>query len=218
MSRRNNPELYGILLYHLLLLCTLLAAALIEIDHNRPPLRLFVPALAIGVIAPLIWPYLRPTPAWPGLADWISRVLDCVAGLAAGGFLGYIAWRMQQSKGTVPFSLTMPTTADQHFVSVPARCPMVPRNGQSRRHGMGTAVRGSFSGLAGRLRRGISDFAIGLAGRGAWQTPKKGRAFAVFALAIYCYVGVDIGMVANCGFRKTDCVLELLTLRRKYRN
>ncbi len=27
---RNNPELYGILLFHLLLLCTLLAAALIE--------------------------------------------------------------------------------------------------------------------------------------------------------------------------------------------
>jgi leader peptidase (prepilin peptidase)/N-methyltransferase len=94
----NNPELYGILLYHFLLLCTLLAAALIEIDHNKPPRRLFVPALAIGLIAPLIWPYLRPVPAWPGLADWSSRVLDCIAGLAAGGFLGFIAWRMQGTK------------------------------------------------------------------------------------------------------------------------
>ncbi|MGA2062802.1 MAG: prepilin peptidase [Thermoguttaceae bacterium] len=98
LSSRNNVELYGILLYHLLLLCTLLAAALIEIDHNRPPWRLFVPALAIGVIAPLLWPYLRPAPAWPGLADWSSRILDCLAGLSAGGLLGYLAWRIQGTK------------------------------------------------------------------------------------------------------------------------
>jgi leader peptidase (prepilin peptidase) / N-methyltransferase len=93
---RNNAELYGIVLYHLLLLCTLLAAALIEIDHNRPPLRLFAPALAVGIIAPLIWPYLRPAPAWPGLGDWTSRALDCVAGLASGGLLGYLAWQIQR--------------------------------------------------------------------------------------------------------------------------
>ncbi|MGD0381916.1 MAG: prepilin peptidase [Thermoguttaceae bacterium] len=103
----NDPKLYGILLYPLLLLCTLLAAALIEIDHNHPPRRLFVPALVIGVIAPLIWPYLRPVPAWPGFADWISRVLDCTAGLAAGGLLGYIAWRIQgtQSPGGMAWGL-----------------------------------------------------------------------------------------------------------------
>jgi leader peptidase (prepilin peptidase) / N-methyltransferase len=94
----RNAELYGILLYHLLLLCTLLAAALIEIDHNQPPLRLFAPALAIGVIAPLIWPELRPATSWPGLADWLSRALDCTAGLAAGGIMGYITWRMQGTK------------------------------------------------------------------------------------------------------------------------
>lgn len=98
LSSRNDPELYGILIYHLLLLCTLLAGALIETDRHRPPLRLFVPALAIGLIAPLIWPYLRPVPAWPGLADWTSRILDCLAGLAAGGILGFIAWRIRRTK------------------------------------------------------------------------------------------------------------------------
>jgi leader peptidase (prepilin peptidase)/N-methyltransferase len=92
----NN--LYAILLYHLLFLCTLLAAAVIEIDRQKPPRRLFVPALAIGVIAPLIWPYLRPMPAWSALPDWISRILDCAAGLAAGGLLGYLAWRIQGTK------------------------------------------------------------------------------------------------------------------------
>jgi leader peptidase (prepilin peptidase)/N-methyltransferase len=95
---RSDAELYGILLYHLFLLCTLLAAAVIEIERRSPPPRLFVPALAVGVIAPLICPYLRPMPAWPGLPDWTGRILDCVAGSAAGGLSGYMAWLIQGKK------------------------------------------------------------------------------------------------------------------------
>lgn len=95
---RTNPELYLALLYHLLLLCTLLAAALIEIDRHRAPRSLFVPAMAIGIIAPLIWPYLRPVPAWASLPDWIGRAVDCAAGLAAGGLSAYIAWRLERTK------------------------------------------------------------------------------------------------------------------------
>jgi leader peptidase (prepilin peptidase)/N-methyltransferase len=91
---RNNSELYGILLYHLLLLCTLLAAGLIEFDGHNAPRRLFMPVLAAGIIAPLVWPYLHPMPAWPALAEGARRILDCAAGLAAGGLLGYIAWHM----------------------------------------------------------------------------------------------------------------------------
>jgi leader peptidase (prepilin peptidase) / N-methyltransferase len=94
----NNPQLYGILLYHLLLLCTLLTAALIEIDRRSVPRSLFVPALAVGLIAPLIWPDLRPVPAWASLPDWISRIADGMAGLAAGGLSGYIAWRIEGAK------------------------------------------------------------------------------------------------------------------------
>jgi leader peptidase (prepilin peptidase) / N-methyltransferase len=95
---RTNTELYQILLFHLLLLCTLLVAALIEFDGHPAPRRLFMPALAIGLIVPLICPYLRPMPAWPGIADWPSRILDCAAGIAAGGLLGYLAWRIKKSK------------------------------------------------------------------------------------------------------------------------
>jgi leader peptidase (prepilin peptidase) / N-methyltransferase len=92
---RSNSEMYGILLYHSLLLCTLLAAALIELDKNRVPWKLFVPALIIGILAPLAWPYLRPVPAWHGISDPMSRAADCLAGLGAGGLLGYMAWRWQ---------------------------------------------------------------------------------------------------------------------------
>jgi leader peptidase (prepilin peptidase) / N-methyltransferase len=98
ISSGDNAELYGILLFHLLLLSTLFAAALIEFDRNRPPKGLFAPALAVGVIAALIWPYLRPVPAWASLPDWIGRIADGTAGLAAGGLLGYLAWRMQGTK------------------------------------------------------------------------------------------------------------------------
>jgi leader peptidase (prepilin peptidase) / N-methyltransferase len=103
---RTNAELYQILLYHLLLLCTLLVAALIEIDRRPAPRRLFMPALAIGIIAPLIFPYLRPMPTWLGIADWPGRILDCAAGLAAGGLLGYLAWRIKsKSSGGVSWGL-----------------------------------------------------------------------------------------------------------------
>ncbi len=59
---------------HLVLLCTLLCSALIEVDGNRPPLRLFVPALIVGIAVPLIWPIDRLN-VWVGLA----------AGLVASG-------------------------------------------------------------------------------------------------------------------------------------
>jgi leader peptidase (prepilin peptidase) / N-methyltransferase len=35
---------------YLVLLCTLLCAALMKIDGKRPPLRLFIPALAAGIV------------------------------------------------------------------------------------------------------------------------------------------------------------------------
>jgi leader peptidase (prepilin peptidase)/N-methyltransferase len=62
---------------HAMLLCTLLCSALIEVDGNRPPLRLFVPALIVGIVVPLVWP--------------IDRV-DVGAGLAAGFVAGGATW------------------------------------------------------------------------------------------------------------------------------
>jgi uncharacterized protein (TIGR00730 family) len=41
--------------YHILLLCVLICAAMIRHDRQRTPLRLYVPALLVGVAAPAIW-------------------------------------------------------------------------------------------------------------------------------------------------------------------
>jgi leader peptidase (prepilin peptidase) / N-methyltransferase len=68
--------------YHLMLLCTLLCSALIEVDGNRPPLRLFVPALIVGIAVPLVWP----------TAGLRIAAFDVVAGLAAGVVASSTGW------------------------------------------------------------------------------------------------------------------------------
>jgi leader peptidase (prepilin peptidase)/N-methyltransferase len=92
----EGPRLLcGICAYHLLLLCTLLAAAMIEADGHRVPPRLFVPALAVGWFAPLVWPQLHPVPALPAwwvlLDGWTAGLTDGTIGLAAGLLLGGLA-------------------------------------------------------------------------------------------------------------------------------
>jgi prepilin signal peptidase PulO-like enzyme (type II secretory pathway) len=94
--------------YHLLLLCTLLCSALIEVDGNRPPLRLFVPTLVVGIAAPLIWPI--PQPALPGRDPAAASMFDVLAGLAASivlcGVVHLMArgWRKIRPQGDCPNS------------------------------------------------------------------------------------------------------------------
>jgi len=81
----------GICAYHLLLLGTLLCAALIEYDGHHPPLRLFVPAWTIGLLAPLAWPWLHPVPARVGMDGLFLGMLDGAAGLVAGLLAGWLS-------------------------------------------------------------------------------------------------------------------------------
>lgn len=81
----------AILAYHLVLVSTLLAAAWIEYDGHRVPLRLLAPAMAVGALAPLAWPHLHPVPAWPGLPGWAAGLADASAGLGAGAACGVAA-------------------------------------------------------------------------------------------------------------------------------
>ena len=78
--------------YHLVLLCTLLAAGLIEYDGHRVPLRLAWPALVIGALLPLEWAEVGPAPAFVGWPNWIAGLADGAAGLAVGTLLGFVAW------------------------------------------------------------------------------------------------------------------------------
>ena len=98
-------ELAGICAYHLLLLCTLLAIALIQYDGHRVPVRLAVPALLVGLVAPLAWPYLHPVPAaWSGLDGWVVGLADGVCGLVLGGVLS-LPWWPEVRSGRQPGKL-----------------------------------------------------------------------------------------------------------------
>jgi len=81
-----------------LLLCTLLAAALFEYDGHRAPIRLFVPALVVGWLAPLVWPYLHPVSAWQGLTGPMAGLVDGSAGLGLGLLLGLASWPLPGAK------------------------------------------------------------------------------------------------------------------------
>jgi leader peptidase (prepilin peptidase) / N-methyltransferase len=88
LSTSALAHLLGIWSWHLLLLCTLLCAALMDYDRQRPPLRLFLPALAVGLAASPLWPALHRLPAWPGGSGWAAGLRDGAVGLAAGLLLG----------------------------------------------------------------------------------------------------------------------------------
>jgi leader peptidase (prepilin peptidase)/N-methyltransferase len=76
--------------YQLLLWCTLVCVAFVRYDGNRPPWRLFVPALVIGFVAPVFFPSLRPLPFFAPVesAARLIALADGLVGLAAGFSLG----------------------------------------------------------------------------------------------------------------------------------
>ena len=90
---RSFVELCGICGYHLLLLCTLLCAALIAWDGRRVPGRLFLPALVVGASAPLMWPQLLPVPVTGAWIGWVRGGIQTSIGGLAGGGIGWLASR-----------------------------------------------------------------------------------------------------------------------------
>jgi leader peptidase (prepilin peptidase)/N-methyltransferase len=78
---------------HVVLLTTLIGAALIDSDGFCPPWRLFAPTLAIGLGLPILDPQIRRLPLDRDLVlpAWQAGLMDGLAGLSAGVFLGLVA-------------------------------------------------------------------------------------------------------------------------------
>ncbi len=103
-TERSSTQLYAIYGYHLVLLCTLLCAVMIEYDGKRLPRSLFYPAAVAGLIAPVIWPQVHPVPAWSGLQGIAAGLIDGPLGLATGaclGLLGIWIWQKKHRRGAV---------------------------------------------------------------------------------------------------------------------
>ena len=78
---------------HVVLLTTLIGAALIESDGFRPPRRLYLPILVIGLAVPLVFPQVRRVPLFreSPFAGWQAGLLDGLAGLTVGALAGLLA-------------------------------------------------------------------------------------------------------------------------------
>ncbi len=116
--------LWGIYACHLLLLCTLLAAALMQYDGHRPPRRLFVPALVVGLAAPAVWPLLHPVPAWHAASGPLGGILDGLAGLATGAAGGAILGRLAGQRRGDP-GLWLAAACAGLFLGWQAACVLV---------------------------------------------------------------------------------------------
>ena len=73
--------------YHLTLICTLICLVLIEYDQRTVARKLFGFVLPVGLLAPLIWPFLHPT--W-ATAPWLAMSTSGW-GAFASGVIGFAA-------------------------------------------------------------------------------------------------------------------------------
>lgn len=118
-------DLVWVYVGHLLLLCTLLAAALIQYDGHRIPKSLFVPALIVGVVAPFVSPGKHPGIMFAGDPDKIAGISAFIAmfflfrqttaGLVVGWILGWFAPRCAKAPdgdGVLPAADEMPREED----------------------------------------------------------------------------------------------------------
>lgn len=100
--------------YHAVLLYLLLGLALIAADGFRPPRRLWLAWLLIGILAPLGWADLHPVRPAAALAEWegpdLARgALGALAGLSVGALAGgclALAWRERKQRVDLVLGLT----------------------------------------------------------------------------------------------------------------
>jgi len=157
----GETELIVLVSYHLVLLCTLLAAGFIEYDGHRLPLRLMLPAILVGAVTPLVWPQIRPVPVCDGLSGWTGGLADGAAGLAVGALVGLAASYALGARGAMPTcSVGMSRRSrDRHGDASDAVPPDRDRLGLV----LGPACVGLFLGWQAAVVLGLASMALHLA-------------------------------------------------------
>ena len=87
----------------MLLYFTLLGAALIDFDRQPLPWSLVVPIAFAGFCLPLLWPEIRPLPAWHAwkVGGWQAALVDGTLGGAVGAALGLavsLGWKITSGR------------------------------------------------------------------------------------------------------------------------
>jgi hypothetical protein len=106
LSPSDGAPFWGLYAMHLTLITTLIAAVLISGDGFEVPVWLYLPALAVGLVLPLIWPEIRSVPAFAygGLSGWQQGLIDGLAGVATAIALttAVMMWRSRSWRGGRP--------------------------------------------------------------------------------------------------------------------
>ena len=93
----TDLQLLGVCVFHLTLVSGLFCAALIEINGHAVPRRLAAVVLAVGLVVPLIWPFLHPVVALETIRGGLDPssfgggAIDALAGLLIGAVLALVA-------------------------------------------------------------------------------------------------------------------------------
>jgi len=104
LTPRDGIPFWAMYATHVVLLSTLIAAVLMRADRSPVPARLFWPALALALIAPLIWPQIRSVAALAdhGESGWKTGLIDGLLGVAMGLAVGGLASLPAQRKAWQP--------------------------------------------------------------------------------------------------------------------
>lgn len=96
---------------HVILITTLIGAALIDFDGWPTPARMFFPVSIMAVVLPMIWPQIRRAPMGLRLGNpdtWQAALVEGLVGMSAGAMLGIttsLAWRIAAKGRLQPGSL-----------------------------------------------------------------------------------------------------------------
>jgi uncharacterized protein (TIGR00730 family) len=147
-------EGWSIYTYHVVLVVTLIAAALIQFDGERVPWRLFLPALVVGVLGPVVLPHLHPVSVVAAVGSGLRVVSlsDALLGLLVGFLLGVLGQSITWSRRRAAES-TSPHFADRIVTALPVALGGVFLGWQA------ISVIASFAGLTVLVRGLISRVA-----------------------------------------------------------
>jgi leader peptidase (prepilin peptidase)/N-methyltransferase len=110
-DKLTQNELWGIYAYHLFLLCSLICAAFTEFDGHGMTKRLMLPGLVVAIIAPMVWPHLRPMAALVASPMWLTVPVEGLIGVVAGTVLGFVsAWASRMWRPKSRFLATSPSS------------------------------------------------------------------------------------------------------------
>jgi leader peptidase (prepilin peptidase)/N-methyltransferase len=100
LTPHDGPPFWSMYAMHAAMVTTIVGAVLIAADGFAIPSSMFLPAIVLGFVVPLIWPQTRMLPATDEpIAGWPVGLVDGIAGLAAGTLSGL--WiRLCRGRGT----------------------------------------------------------------------------------------------------------------------